>query len=167
MSLSLEAVQIARHESDHAAALFVLLGADAVGSVTRTRADSGVTRLADLPGFRHPSLNAADLAVALLVPLMDPTVPDAGCGSDVDRAYECAEVAYTYRPDHERGLDPVEWADRWTHNTVSDRAREMLDGARFRRLRGAIEAALDSETRLPAAAVRGLLEAADSQGRRA
>jgi hypothetical protein len=152
-------VEVARHEADHAAALFILLGPDTVGSVTRVAAKThlGLTKLGDLPAFRHPMLNASDLAVALLVPLLDPDVPDTGCSSDVKKAYEAAEIAYRYRPDHEKKLDADEWADQWVHGVVTDRARELLDSVRFRGCRRALERALDSSPTLDAAEVRRVL----------
>lgn len=141
MPLTEREIRTIRHEADHAAALYVLFGPDAVGTITRvpSKMHRGQTRLADLPPFRHPALNASDLAVALLVPLLDGC---DGCDDDVKKAYECAEVAYRYRPAATTSAE--DWADAWVHGTVADRARELLDSSRFAEVRRVLERALDS-----------------------
>lgn len=154
--------QTAKHEAIHASMLWVLLGPDAVGSVTREASGChlGTTQLGNLPMFRHPALNAFDLATALMAPLVSGGVAADGCDEDLRKAYDLAGVAYPYRPEHERGADAAEWADRWVRS-AGDRAKALANGGLLIRARGAVERALDGEPTLSANRVREVLGRAE------
>jgi hypothetical protein len=120
-----------RHESDHACGLYRLLGPEAMGRVTvePTKTHLGLTKLGDLNPARSGALNAADLAVVLLLPLHDDRMLDRsgrGCQEDFKVASTtCAEVAYSRRPDPRSTDDPDEWAEDWI-NKMAERAKRML-----------------------------------------
>lgn len=158
-----EEVLAARHEGWHGSTLYVLLGPDAVGSITRVPTDThfGMTKLADLPGFRHPSLDAFDLAVVLLAPLAAGCAAD-GCRLDVSAVPDCAEVAYRYRPKGERGIGPEEWYDAWSGRAWR-RAVEMVADGRVVALARALERAMDREPTLDPARARAVMAEADAE----
>lgn len=161
----LDTLAAIRHEAIHAAAFYVLLGEDFVGAVTRRRVAGSHGRaqfeLANLPQHRHPALVAADLAVCALAPYFDSKLPLSE--SDLALAHACAVAAYPWRPEHERSLEPTDWEVRWIHGTVQLRAKELLDSARFRKLRSALERQLDSHLDLTAEEVRATFRLAELQ----
>jgi hypothetical protein len=157
-------LQVQRHEADHQIAIWMTLGPDYVGKISRRPNHNSLARveLTDVP-HRHPALNAADLAVVRLIPLFDDACDVAGSEVDVSFVTElCAPIAYGYRPDHQKSIHGDEWLEDWLHGTIARRCRELLDSSRFRKLRATLEQALDHHSEMPAEDVRDVLRSADT-----
>lgn len=153
-------LRVARHEAAHAAAAYLILGPDAVLSVTRTPGagylgKAHTTIPTDLLYGKDPALLAADCAVVLLAAVRvepgDRTLL-FNANHDVQTVYDrLAPIAYKYAG---RVEDVEAWVDAWVAQ-IGRRVDELLDSSKlFWRCLNPLESAMDLSPSLSGENVR-------------